>query len=377
MGNTNADKSWRNCELVVYPEQLEKVQEILASGWVNKWAWILHDSDKKKDGTPKETHAHVMCSWGKATTKTSVICNKFEIRENQVEKIKGTWSDALDYLTHGNAPEKHQYDAAEVHANFDWQVDAEKSKFRQESKLDEIISMITTGEIREYNMTDFISGEEYVKHERKIKAALAYRLKYVKAHLQELVGMKDIVWIYGETGSGKTTFAKATAKGYKLAYTLTSVGTNPFDDYLDEPCVIMDDLRPEDLRFSDLLGILDPYNFKHAAARYHNKALQTQLVIVTTIQSPEQFARACNGDSIRLEDERQLYRRLNSVYEVTKEEIIEYTYNDVWQREIENRIPNYWLKIAQNDARKRSNGILFNMAEDAMNTLDSMGIATA
>lgn len=294
------------------------------------------------------------------------------MRENQIESIKGKWADALDYLTHANAPDKYQYDDSEVHANFDWLTEAQESTSRTSGRLDEVIRGITDGTIRAYNMTEYISGEEYVKHRVKIKAAFEYRLNYVKAHIGELVKMKNIVWIYGETGTGKTTFAKATAKAYGFAYAMTSVGTNPFDDYLDEPCVIMDDLRADDLRFNDLLGILDPYNFKHAAARYHNKALQTQLVIVTTIQSPEKFARACNGGELDSEDARQLYRRINTVFEVTKAEVISYVYDEHMERQIDARYPNLWLQLAQRQARRQSSSVFDMMATQAMDALDEL-----
>lgn len=371
-----AEKSWRNCELVVYEENLEESgfwKALENEKVVAKYAWILHDKE------PKEVvHAHFELQM-RTPLKTSTICNKFGVRENQIEKIKGTWADALDYLTHRNAPKKYQYDESTVHANFDWKAEADNSTSNQRKKLQILIEGITNGDIRAYNMTEYITGEEYVRHERKIRAAFAYRAQYVKAHLEELVEMKDIVWIYGQTGAGKTTFAKECAKGYKLAYTLTSLGKNPFDDYQDEPCVIVDDLRPDDLKFQDLLGVLDPYNFKHAAARYHNKALQTQLIIVTTILSPEEFALACNGEELGTEDARQLYRRINTVFEVTKKEVIEYEYDSetYLQREVVSRYPNYWLQIKQNEKRKRGRSVIERMAEDAMNQLDSAGIVTA
>jgi hypothetical protein len=362
----SVEKSWRNFELVLYPENMngEKFENGLKK--LKKYAWILHDKDEGR-----EVHAHL---YGQPNSpmKTSVIANLFGIRENQIEKIKGTWNDAMAYLTHANAPEKHQYDPEEVHANFDWGKDAKRSKSAQNRELEEVIAKITTGEIRQYNITDYVSGDAYVRNERKIKAALNYRMMYVKAHLEELIEMKNIIWIYGETGKGKTTFAKELAKGYKMVYAITSIGKNPFDDYLDEPCIIMDDLRPQDLSFADLLGILDPYNFKHAAARYHNKALQTQLVIVTTTISPELFAQECNGGELVAEDARQLYRRLNSIYEVLSDEIIEYEYDERWNRVVTERIPNLWLQIAQSKKKKRDNSILHSITMSAMEQLEQV-----
>ena len=134
-----AEKSWRNCELVVYEENLENTAfwETLANEKVvTKWAWILHD---KEEGV---VHAHFELQL-RTPLKTSTICNKFGVRENQIEKIKGTWADALDYLTHRNAPTKYQYDAKEVHSNFDWEAVAEGSTSNQRKKLEMLIEGIT------------------------------------------------------------------------------------------------------------------------------------------------------------------------------------------------------------------------------------------
>lgn len=341
------EKSWRNFELVLYPDStpMERLEAGLEK--LQKWAWILHDKDEGR-----EPHTHAYCQ-PKSPMKTSVIMNLFGVRENQIERIKGTWADAMDYLTHGNAPEKYQYDPKEVHSNIDWAADAAKSKRNRESKIAGIVDKIGTGEIRRYNLTEHVTVGEYTTYRRKIDSAFAWRRSYVKAHLGELVEMKNIVWVYGQTGTGKTTFAKQLAKTTNLMYALTSCGKNMFDEYEDEPCLIMDDLRPTDMRFSDLLGILDPYTFKAAQARYANKALQTQLVIVTTTYSPEKFCQACNGDELSAEDERQLYRRINAVYEMTEKEVYETEYNDEnTHRDMTQRWPNVWLMEAKRKAKR-------------------------
>lgn len=352
---TLAESSWRNFELVLYPENMEGEQFQNGLNKLKKWAWILHDKD-----VGKTVHAHC---YGQPNSpmKTSTICKLFGIRENQIEKIKGSWADALDYLTHGNAESKYQYDKSEVHANFDWEADAENSKSNKRKKLDAIINKIGTGEIRQYNLTDFVTVEEYTKHRRTIESAFSWRKNYVLAHLEEMVEMKNIVWIYGQTGTGKTTFAKELSKSAGFFYSLTSTGRNMFDEYRDEPCLIIDDLRPDDLRFSDLLGILDPYNFKAAQARYSNKALQAQMLIVTTTLTPEEFCKSCNGDTLNAEDERQLYRRINTVYEVTKKTIYEYEYNDDFTQRIQgDQWPNVFVILKNRNDNKKQNQALVN-----------------
>ena len=365
MVEPSKDKSRRNVELVLYPEQMEKMLEVLNSGWVKKWAWILHDHDTKSDGTPKDPHIHLMCSWGNKTTKDSVIANKFGCRRNQIENIKGTWADALDYLDHANAPEKYQYDPSEVHANFDWEEEAQNSTSRQKARIDEVIVGIGAGTIREYNLCEHVTVEEYTKHRRQIESAQKWRGYYVSDHLEELVEMKEIIWVCGQTGTGKTTFAKHLAKAMNLIYALTSTGKNMFDEYRDEPCLIIDDLRPADMRFNDLLGILDPYNFRHAAARYKNKALQTQMIIVTTTMTPEAFCSSNNGDELNAEDARQLYRRINTVYECTKEKVYEYEYDETLTNRVKtSEWPNLWLmEMKRKRQRKETTRAVDKMAE--------------
>lgn len=364
-----SDKSRRNAELVIYPEQLAKALEVLESGYVKNWAWILHDKDKLTDGSPKAPHIHLMCAWAKPT-KDSVIANRFGIRSNQIENIKGTWADALDYLTHANAPTKYQYDESEVHSNFDWAEAAKESNSRANARIKALIERIGTGEVREYNLTEYISVEDYVKHKRQIDHAFAWRRSYVHGHLEELVEMKNIVWIYGQTGTGKTTLAKSLAKSARLVAAITSTGRNMFDEYRDEPCLIIDDLRPDDMKFSDLLGVLDPYNFKAAQARYQNKALQTQMVIVTTTLSPEEFCRRCNGDGLSAEDARQLFRRLNTVCELTKDEMLTYEYEvdegGAYSRSLDERMPNVWLIAARNKQKSSNKSLFAAAAESAM-----------
>lgn len=360
------DKSRRNAELVLYPEQLQRMIDVLESGWVKKWAWILHDKDLKKDGTKKEPHIHLMCSWERKTTKDSVIANKFGCRLNQIENIKGTWGDALAYLTHANAPDKYQYDNEAVKSNFDWENDIQKSSSRQRKKIDDVISGIGDGTIREYNLHDNVTVLEYTKYRRMIEDAFRWRKGYVQAHLEELVEMKQIIWVYGQTGTGKTTFAKQLAKTMKVMFAITSTGKNMFDEYRDEPCLIIDDLRPADMRFSDLLGILDPYNFRAAQARYQNKALQTKVIIVTTTHSPEEFCRESNREMIREEDERQLYRRIDKVYECTTEYVREYEYDEENKtRNITNTWQNWWLMVKKRKQRKsEATNAVNRMAEE-------------
>lgn len=349
-------KTWRNFEVVLYPENTSGEVIEQACERLQKWAWCLHDKDPGR-----VPHIHLM-GQPKTPMNTTTICKIFGgIRTNQIENIHGSWADALDYLTHHNAPTKYQYDEKEVHSNFEWKEDAKEARNRV--RWDEITNMIASGDIRQYNLTEYVSAVEYVKNKRRIDAAFRWRDSYVKAHLEELIDMKNVVWIYGNTGTGKTSFAKYLAKFNKLVYAITSLGSNMFDEYGDEPCLIVDDLRPEDLTVTELLGLLDPYNFKAAKARYRNKALQTQLVIVTTTKDPRTFWNDIEGS--KGENVVQLLRRINTVICVTSTEIIECEYNDEWCLQIGSRYPNAVLaQMKRKETKRITTKALENLATE-------------
>ena len=101
----------------------------------------------------------------------------------------------------------------EVHSNFDFAVEAEKalSKKKASQRKEEIIELIRSGVVREYNYTEYITALEYDKFKRAIDNAFTYRrdtLKSLDRHM-------NVIYIYGGSGTGKTTYAKqlATNKG--------------------------------------------------------------------------------------------------------------------------------------------------------------------
>ena len=350
------NKSWKNFELVLYPENYDKMYMVLESGWVSKWAYIKHDKEDKAE------HIHLMCQMAPSPTKTKTIMGKFNIRSNQIEKIKGTWADALAYLTHRNAKHKYQYSDEEVISNFDWKEESKKATNKNNRK-NEIIERIYKGEIRRYNETDEITAIEHDKYYNSIQRAYKFRDSYVMSHLEEMIKMKKIIWIYGYSGTGKTVFAKKIAKNMNLFYRLTSTGKNMFDEYQDEPCIIMDDLRPDNISFVDLLGILDPYNFKSAYARYKNKALQAELIIITSIYSPENFVEQY-GLSVKAEDKRQLYRRLSLVYQVTDEFVIETEYeSNNYDRKENVKFPNVFKMMQEKEDKSKLKDSIYSMFE--------------
>lgn len=273
--------SWRTCEIVQQLEYMsqEDVEAGLDHNAVQDYAYILHDKDVHEDGTPVAPHWHIMIRF-KRPVQTESLCKWFGIKSNMIGYILGTFGDAVAYLTHRNKPEKYQYLDEEIKSNYDFKVEVEKalSKKKASQRKEEIIELIRSGIVREYNYTEYITALEYDKFKRAIDNAFTYRrdtLKSLDRHM-------NVIYIYGGSGTGKTAYAKQLAINKGLSCYISSGSNDPLDGYKGQDCLILDDIRPGDFLLSDFLKILDNNTQSTVKSRYKNKLLECQYLIVTT-----------------------------------------------------------------------------------------------
>lgn len=316
-------KSFKTCEIVQqlrYMSQ-EQVENGLDHNAVKDYAYILHDKDKNADGTEKLAHWHIMIRF-KDSVPTTSICNWFHIQPERIGKIHGRFADALAYLTHSNTPEKEQYLEENVVSNFDFVAEAASvlAKSASRKRKDELIELIQSGVIREYNYTDYITAIEYDRFKKSIDNAFAYR----KDALMHMDRNMTCIYIFGESSCGKTTYSKQLAieKGY--SFYVSSGSNDPLDGYRGEDCLILDDVRPEDFNVSDFLKLLDNNTQSTVKSRYRNKMLECQLLILTTSMSMPVFFRrlsGCNTEQIK-----QFERRCELYVEMTEQTMKTYLY---------------------------------------------------
>ena len=273
--------SWRTCEIVQQLEYMsqEDVEAGLDHNAVQDYAYILHDKDVHEDGTPVAPHWHIMIRF-KRPVQTESLCKWFGIKSNMIGYILGTFGDAVAYLTHRNKPEKYQYLDEEIKSNYDFKVEVEKalSKKKASQRKEEIIELIRSGIVREYNYTEYITALEYDKFKRAIDNAFTYR----RDTLKSLDRQMNVIYIYGGSGTGKTTYAKQLAINKGLSCYISSGSNDPLDGYKGQDCLILDDIRPGDFLLSDFLKILDNNTQSTVKSRYKNKLLECQYLIVTT-----------------------------------------------------------------------------------------------
>lgn len=311
----------------------EKIDEVLADLPCD-YAYILHDKDVLEDGSPKEPHFHVYVNFGQTSWQSDRVGARFGVADNFVCKVKGRKSDIEEYLTHRNAPEKYQYDESEVYSNYDWvkSRDEAKEKKNKKQRGEEIRNNIVTGVWRDYNLHTFVSAKEFYEHKKLIDLAFDYRIRTLKGADRDM----QAVYIYGDSGTGKSTLAKEIANEHNYSVYVSSGSNDVLDDYRGEDCVILDDLRPSCMGLSDLLKLLDPYTSSTVKSRYKNKVLECKMIIITTTMPIKSFFdKVFESDG---ETAVQLQRRCKALFYLTIDEMTPF----VWQPKSRNylRLPS-------------------------------------
>lgn len=296
--------NFKNCEVESRVEYFQgDIQETLKKyKTIKKWAYILHDKD---DTAP---HYHIMLNFGRSSVDGKVIAGWFGLTENQVEKIKGRWTDALEYLTHSNESQKfkHQYDISEVVANFDFATEIKMAK--------------TLGDFETYSYAQQLHYVNTLSVDQKT-TAYAKLQKLWKLRCEVLVLNPDrnidVMFITGKGGCGKTYYAKKLLKSMGLDYCISSSSNDPFQDYLGQNAIILDDLREDAFSLADLLKILDNNTASSIKSRFANKVFNGKLIIITSATPLCQWY-TYNYDRDALQ---QLYRRISCYVVVTERRV--------------------------------------------------------
>lgn len=114
-------KSSRAWEVVLYPDSVVyDVANVLGNvtKYFDKWCYILHDKDLNEDGTLKKAHYHVYGKFDTARTPQTVS-NALGVGVASLRAVS-SWRGAVRYTVHLDHPDKYQYSADDVVANFEF-----------------------------------------------------------------------------------------------------------------------------------------------------------------------------------------------------------------------------------------------------------------
>lgn len=356
----------KHLEAVLYVEDgwsAEKIVGILKDHRsVKKYAIMLHDKDQKEDGTPDKPHYHVYANYGKTNVSIKHFAAWFNIRQENIQKInKGSsMYNVIQYYLHIDELDKHQYPISDIVANFD--VEAFLEKCNSALDLEDIISRIELGEITRINYHQFIDAYCYAKNKHQIENAFEYVDDLI---MSQTNGDRDCTsyWFSGHSRVGKSTLAKLFARQLGFSIYTSSEGTDPFGEYKGQECVILNDVRPDNMDFMKLINVIDPHVDSKIGSRYHNKFLRCRLIIITSTMTANQYA-----SEFPKEESKQLFGRLKEEWFITADKVKAYTFDNnfgcfKYSWDMDNPVPQY-LKSLPTKADINGKSVLSGINEE-------------
>lgn len=338
----------RQMEIVCHLDKFKvDLQETLKKyKTIKQWAYIIHDKD---DTTP---HYHIYLNFGTSSVDTSLVAKWFDIPENFISKVKGRKVDQLMYLTHSNDSQKnkHQYSPTEVVANFDFELEIEESKI--------------IGDFKKFSYAQQI---EYINSLSVVEKAKAFtqlkKLWELECQCQALKSDRNVhvVFITGKAGAGKTFYAKRMLEQLSLDYCVSSSSNDPFQDYMGQKAMILDDLRDKSFELEDILKLLDNNTQSSVKSRFNNKVFNGEMIVITSsvplVYWYMRYKKQNTIDSLE-----QLYRRINS-YIIVSNDVIE-VYDDGVDETgrptgTPTTIPNELVRKIKKQENKKTLGAVF------------------
>ena len=307
-------------------------------------AIILHDKDVSQDGSPAQPHIQAFMTFETPRYLTSIakilgeVDDKGKPKTQQLTKWNNKEANGFAYLTHrtSNAKDKYQYDYDAVISNFDYaeyMETLEKKVLAAKNKTDVnlLLDALYEGTITKAEVENRLTGSQYGRFRKQIEAIEAKRLERLatswRKEAAEQGKTAKVIWVWGASETGKTSWARDYANRIGTPPFIAGSKRDIFQGYSGEHTIIMDELRPNAIAYSDLLRILDPYSIDNAMApsRYYDKHLACDTYIITTPYNPYSFYIQCVGMNNRIDSAEQLMRRITVCMKFTQEAIF-YSY---------------------------------------------------
>lgn len=285
--------------------------EWAVSASITYW-FIEHQADSEVS----KTHYHIVIKFPYPTPFENI---KSKFPYGDIESAKNV-RKCVQYLIHFNDRSKVQYKWDDVVTNcVDMSPFKVQSSSQNEITLQYIIDEINLGHIREYNQFDMIPIEIWSKNKSRIENALLYYRERICMNKNRHI---EVIFISGDTGTGKTTFAKFYCRNASKSFCVSSSSNDPMQDYKGEDVLILDDLRDSDFSFNDLLKVLDNHTKSTVRSRYHNKSFIGDTIIITSYRPLSDWY-----FSETKESKVQLYRRIPTQFKMYNDKIEAYAWD--------------------------------------------------
>lgn len=335
---------------------VEEMKEVLDDKNI-RYAYLIHDRDEHEDGSKKEDHIHVMMDFRGASWTPENLCKWFKDEPERIEKPKTkknrfVYENMCSYLVHETetADGKYHYPDSEVVANFDFiefmeQIRKGVLEAKANKKMHpiaDVLQKIMNNEIPRIKLDEYLDDLTQLRYLKDIENA--YKIRDRKL-AKETDRNMNVMYFFGASGTGKTTWAKTLAKQKGYSVFVSGSSNDPLEGYMGQECVILDDIRGSDWKINDLLKMLDNNTNSLVKSRYSNKLLNDcKLMILTSVQSIEDLY--SNLKEHDTEPITQLKRRCTDMIEFTPTTLNFFTYNPEIQEYI-NRgsVPNMTAQL--------------------------------
>lgn len=316
-----------------------------------KWLLAPHPIDEKSSFN----HYHLGIHTDSDNTYDT-IAKWFGLKSNNVQAIKSRFDSTYAlYIAHYNQDGKSPIDTKLIENNFNFDYNRLITNVQNKASDEKILNQLANGEITEYYLYSNQSEDWCRKHLKQINDALIVRSKKFMVSNKER--NMEVVYISGEARCGKSYLAKKLAMQSALSLYVSSNGEHPFDDYMGQDAVLLDDIRGSNFRFSELLKILDNHMSSKVSARYHNVDLNCKVMYLTSVMPIEEFYKDLLES--KREASEQLKGRIGMYCYVTKDNVTISVYDNITNTyKPISKIPNPILSdetIQLMDTDKRKN----------------------
>lgn len=299
----------------------------------------VHDKDIDGDGNPVEKHLHVMLCFQNARSLKNVASILGD-KPQYLEKWDERANNGFAYLVHATsgAKVKAQYSPEKVLANFPYAEELKKQtlevlKKKSRQKIDVLLDAYYNEEMTLDELEQELTGAQYGRYKKQIDNITSKILeRHADIWRQDMVKNNrrvKVIWIYGAAGTGKTSLARSIAKQDGRAYYVSGSSRDVLQSYNGEHILILDELRSNVIPYHDLLRILDPFGNQErimAPARYSDKSLACDLIIITTPFNPVDFYDEIFDDINTVDSLEQLVRRITITLYVNSDSIFAVRY---------------------------------------------------
>jgi len=208
----------------------------------------------------------------------------WEIAGGSAEENKTYCSKEGDFVEFGNPPVKEQGKRTDI-------------------ELAVASLKATSGDVQAMAMAH---PEAYLKYAGNFEKLSQRFQKKARSTQDSYIKERQVVWIYGPTGVGKTRYVHENAREYGELW-ISGRDLRWWQSYDMEPCVLFDDFRGDFCKYHELLRILDRY---HCIVENKGGSVSLQNVMVIYITSCFHPRHVYDTR----EDIEQLIRRIDAIW---------------------------------------------------------------